>query len=102
MRTDNDGYGLYAIERDGDAFRITMWGFTDASAVGGYLWPTGPLPAGVHVSLQMAVEKPVQMGEFDVTGVTEANVAIMEPYCQHYFRLIGGPSPGPARLRRKA
>ena len=90
MRTDNDGYGLYDITREGDAFRVKMRDITDAGAAGAYLWRSG-VPAGVHISTLMVVQEPVQMGDFDITGVTEAAVATMEEWNQHYFRLVGGP-----------
>jgi hypothetical protein len=69
---------LVAIEHSGSAWNLTFEGFTEASAVGGFLWPDG-VPAGVHILPLVVVEEPTQMGQFEFTGLTIDALQSMEP-----------------------
>jgi hypothetical protein len=89
VRTGNDGYGLYEIERDGDVWRLTLAGFTEAGAAGTYLWPGGA-PAGVRIVPTVVVQEPAQVGQFELTGLTAPALAAMEPWCAHWFGQLGG------------
>jgi hypothetical protein len=88
MRTDNEGWGLWEITFQDNEFVVGMAGFTEAGAVGGYLWPNGPLPSGVQISAETVVTKPTQYGSFRIKGVTEAAVKELEPYAQYWFRQV--------------
>lgn len=89
MKTGHDGMGLWEITREGEVWHLTLRGFTEPGAVGGYLWPNGPLPAGIHITALTVVEKPVQIGQFQLTGLNPSALAIMEPWNAHWFIQLG-------------
>ena len=92
MRTNNDGMGLWEISRDGEVWHLTMKGYTEPDAVAGYLWPSGATPAGIHITPSVVVEEPVQMGGFDLTGLTPGALASMEPWNAYWFTAVGAPT----------
>ena len=84
------------LERVGDAWHLKLKGFTEAGAVGRYIWPSGP-PPGVQIAPLVVVEKPVRMGLFELTGVTFDALETMEPWAQKWFFDLGlrpGNPPG--------
>jgi hypothetical protein len=76
------------LERVGEAWHLKLQGFTDAGAVGSYIWPSGP-PPGVRIAPLVVVEKPVQMGLFELTGVTYDALDTMEPSFAKWFFDLG-------------
>ena len=73
-RTTDDP--VLEIEQVGKSWHIKIRGFTEASAVAGYLWPGGP-PAGVRVSPLVVATKSAQVGLFDIAGLTPAGLRSM-------------------------
>ena len=69
---------LVAIEHSGSGWNLTFKGFTEAGAVGGFLWPGG-VPAGVNIVPLVVVEEPSQIGQFELTGLTIDALQSMEP-----------------------
>lgn len=62
------GPGLVQLQRSNYGWELTMEGYTEPAAVGGYLWPGG-IPAGVNIVLSVAVTEPIQLGTFMLTGL---------------------------------
>jgi hypothetical protein len=69
---------LVSIEKSGSAWHLTLQGYTEADAVGGYLWPEG-VPPGVRIVPLVVVQEPAQTGEFELTGLTVDALQSMEP-----------------------
>jgi len=76
------------LERVGDAWHLTLEGITEAWAAGVYLWPSGP-PAGVRIVPLVVTEEPVQMGLFELTGVTYDAIDTMESSFAKWFFDLG-------------
>jgi hypothetical protein len=72
------------IDRIGDIWHLTIRGFTEAGAVGGYIWPSG-IPPGVRIVPLIVVEKPAQIGLFELTGVTLAALKKMNSPFDSWF-----------------
>ena len=98
MRTGNDDAGLWEISRDGEVWHLTLGGYTEADAVGGYLWPNGPLPAGVGITVVAVVTEPAQVGSFELTGLTPTALAAMEPWNAYWFTQLGGVTVVPGQV----
>src|SRR5437867_7391650 len=72
------GPGLVEVKKSGKAWHLTFQGYSEAGAVGSYLWPGG-VPAGVHITPLVVVEEPTQIGQFEITGLTLDALQSMEP-----------------------
>src|SRR5664280_2319163 len=60
--TRRPGPGLVQIKHYIQSWDLTFEGYTEASAVGAYLWPNG-VPDGVQITVSSVVEEPVQINE---------------------------------------
>lgn len=87
--------GLVELKRSDDGWLLTMEGYTEAGAVGGYLWPAG-VPAGVNITALVVVEEPVQMGQFELTGLTLEALRSMEEGAASRFAQEWPNFPGPS------
>jgi hypothetical protein len=66
------------VHRTDNGWQVTVEGYTEAGAVGGYLWPGG-VPAGVSIELLVAVVEPSQFGTFEIRGLTLEALQAMDP-----------------------
>jgi hypothetical protein len=93
------GPGITNVQRTDTGWEITVEGYTEPGAVGGYLWPSG-VPSGVTITVGTVLLEPVQMGTFELSGVTIDAVQSMEPSSANWFTqagvLTGQPSEGDA------
>jgi hypothetical protein len=76
------------VEQLGDVWHLKVQGFTEAGAVAGYIWPSG-LPPGVRIVPLVVVEKPVQVGLFELTGVTLKALDSMASPFASWFTVSG-------------
>ena len=68
----------------GNVWHLMLRGFTEAGAVAGFIWPLGT-PPGVRVSPLIVVEKPAQIGLFELSGVTSAALGTMDSEFAKWF-----------------
>ena len=68
----------------GNVWHLKLRGFTEAGAVAGFIWPLGT-PPGVRVSPLVVLEKPVQIGVFELSGVTSAALGTMDSEFAKWF-----------------
>src|SRR5258705_9573300 len=68
----------------GNVWHLTLRGFTEAGAVAGFIWPAGT-PLGVRVSPLIVVEKPAQIGFYELSGVTSAALGTMDSEFAKWF-----------------
>lgn len=82
--TRRPGPGLVQIKHYTDSWGLTFEGYTDANAVGAYLWPNG-IPDGVQITVVSVVQGPVQTGEFKLTNLSIDAVQSMDPSIANWF-----------------
>jgi hypothetical protein len=66
------------LEQVDGVWCMKLQGFAESGAVAGYIWPAGP-PPGVRIVPTVVVEKPVQIGLFEITGVTTDGALFRSP-----------------------
>jgi hypothetical protein len=77
--------GLESVQNEGSGrWLLRFQGYTEVGAVAGYLWPRGA-PEGVEITPTVVVTEPVQMGEFELTHVTQNAIMSMEPWIGKRF-----------------
>jgi hypothetical protein len=76
------------LKQIGDVWHLTLQGFTEAGAVAGYIWSGGP-PKGVRIVPLVIVEKPVQIGLFELSGITLEALKTMNPPFESWFKVAG-------------
>lgn len=65
-------------------WELNIAGFSEAGALGTYIWPDG-LPAGVHITPLIVVTEPSPVGTFQISGMTTTASATMDPWWNNYF-----------------
>jgi hypothetical protein len=90
--SQGSGSGLVEVKRSAAGWLLTLDGFTEAGAVGGYLWPGG-VPAGVEIVALTVVEEPAQIGQFELTGLTMDAMSQMDPSLTGWFTQVMTSDP---------
>ena len=81
------------LEQIGDVWHLKLQGYTETGAVSGLIWPSGP-PPGIRISPLIILEEPVQIGLFELTGVTYDAINTMEAsFAKWFFDLGLRPEP---------
>ena len=80
--------GVSELDQVGNAWELKLPGYTEAGAVAGYIWPLGT-PPGVRVAPLIVVEKPAQIGLFEISGVTSAALTTMDSQFAKWFSAKG-------------
>ena len=93
QRNGRKGTGpAHELEQVGAVWHLKLLGFSEAEAVAGLLWPSGR-PAGVRIVPLVVVEYPVQVGLFEIAGLTSDALRTMEPGVAKWFALKGLRAP---------
>lgn len=91
-------YSPISLEHTGSGWLLKINGFTEESAVGAYIWPSG-IPHGVTITAGLVITEPHPSGDFTITGVTFEALQAMDPWWSGYFSenniLTADPSPSP-------